>query len=136
MRPFPNGLLRCQLASSNTTCRLRPVAFRTVATDRRVAAIGAASMAATHQPVRSEHPVTVGTYRELRVLIDGYARSLLFLQAGQDSDRLKVFVPSLEVATQPIELVTTVRGVVTIECVAAILQVRAALHALRTLIAD
>jgi len=34
----------------------------------------------------------VGTYKALRVLIDGYARSLLFLQAGPESDRIKVFI--------------------------------------------
>ena len=34
-----------------------------------------------------------GTYKGLRVLIDGYARSLLFLQARPESDRIKVFVP-------------------------------------------
>jgi hypothetical protein len=30
MRRFPNGLMRGQLATSSTSCRLRPVAFRTV----------------------------------------------------------------------------------------------------------
>ena len=34
----------------------------------------------------------VGTYEGLRVPIDGYARSLLFLQAGQESHRIKVFI--------------------------------------------
>jgi len=34
----------------------------------------------------------VGTYEGLRVPIDGYARSLLFLQAGQESHRTKVFI--------------------------------------------
>jgi hypothetical protein len=34
----------------------------------------------------------VGTYEGLRVPINGYARSLLFLQAGQESHRIKVFI--------------------------------------------
>jgi hypothetical protein len=64
--------------------------FEANATDPRFVA---AQMASAGVPVRSEHPVTIGIYKGMRVLVDGYARSLLFLQAAQDGDRLRVFVP-------------------------------------------
>jgi hypothetical protein len=52
-----------------------------------------AQMVVAGVPVRSEHPVTIGIYKGLRLLIDGYARSLLFLYSAKEIDRMMVFVP-------------------------------------------
>jgi hypothetical protein len=46
------------------------------------------------EPIWLKYPATVGIYGDLRVLIDGYARTLVFLRAAQDEGRLQVFVPS------------------------------------------
>jgi hypothetical protein len=53
----------------------------------------AAKMAATHQPIRFKNPITIGTHGGMPVLIDGYARSVFFLRAGQEKDRINAFVP-------------------------------------------
>lgn len=55
--------------------------------------VAAAKVPPSNTPFRTVDPVVIGLYNGLRVLIDGYCRSILFMRSAKPDSRIPVLVP-------------------------------------------